>query len=621
MSKQEIPPQGREAPPCASDRQQEQNRLLSFDPKGRASDDAIPVVVSSDAIVEVADGPEILMHDPAAIDLRRAPLPIIVTHRGGQINVGIVDGLTPVGGKLRGLARFGTRPEAAGYRDDVLNGTIPAVSVGYKRQKGTIRKDGVLVTTRWMPTHVAMVGEPADANAGFYRSVEPFELETEKTRSFNPAQTAVSNGGTQVSDEKNAAASANAESVHVELIRPEGPSAVEMEKGRVRAIENLSRANNIDEGIRSRWVSGGSSIEQVSEDLMSILQDRSSKSKPATELGLSRSETRNFSLAKAVLACSSQNWSNAGLEAEASREIGKRLGVVSDNNRFFVPAEIQRRDLTVASSSGGGYLVATDNVSFIEILRNSAISYRAGVTTLSGLVGSVTVPKQTAAATNYWLSSESTSITESQQTFAQMALSPKTAGAYTEISRQLLLQSSPSAEAMVTTDLAQVVGLAVDLAVLNGSGVSGQPTGIIGTSGIGAVTGTSIAYAGIVEFQTDTAGSNALFSNAAYVATPTVAGLLKQRVKFTSTASPIWEGGLLEGMVDGYKAFASNQVPTGDLLFGDFSKVVLAEWGVLQVEVNPYANFAAGIIGVRAMYSIDVGVRYPAAFSLASSVT
>jgi hypothetical protein len=42
---------------------------------------------------------------------------------------------------------------------------------------------------------------------------------------------------------------------------------------------------------------------------------------------------------------------------------------------------------------------------------------------------------------------------------------------------------------------------------------------------------------------------------------------------------------------------------------------------VLQVEVNPYANFQAGIIGVRAMVSVDVGLRYAAAFSLATSIT
>jgi HK97 family phage major capsid protein len=244
-----------------------------------------------------------------------------------------------------------------------------------------------------------------------------------------------------------------------------------------------------------------------------------------------------------------------------------------------------------------------------------------GVTSLSGLQGSVTIPKLTAAATNYWLATEATTITESQQTLGQLALSPKTVGAYTEISRLLLLQSSPSADALVQSDLAQVVALAVDSAVLSGSGASGQPQGIIGSAGVGSVTGTSIAYAGIVEFQTDTASGNALFDSSGYVTTPAVAGLLKQRVKFTSTASPIWEGKLLEGTVDGYRAMASLQVPTANILFGDFSKVVLAEWGVLEVEVNPYANFQAGIIGIRAMYSIDVGVRYGAAFSLATSVT
>jgi HK97 family phage major capsid protein len=618
LDNEDILPEAQEAKPCAYETQQ--TRTFAFEIGERGLDDAFPVVISSDAPVGMSDGPEILVHTPEAIDLQRAPLPIIATHRGNQVNVGIVNDIHPSCGLLRGMARFGSRPEAAGYRDDVANRIIRSVSVGYARVKGTLRKDGVLVTTRWMPTHVALVAEPADINAGFFRSAS-FVPEVEATRSLNPAQSAVSKGVTTVTDESKAAAGASAD-VSVELVRSEGPSAVQLEQGRVRGIENLCRANNLDEGIKSRWVSGGTSLEEVSEDLMKILVSRSEKSKPVTDLGMSKTETRRFSLARAIRACADQNWSNAGLEAEASREIGKRLGVVTDHNRFFVPADIQHRtDLTVASAGAGGYLVDTKNQSFIEMLRNSAIAYKAGVTNMPGLVGNVTVPRQSAAGTNYWLATEGTAITESNQTFVQMSLSPKTAGAYSEISRQLLLQSSPAVEAIVTADLSQVVGLAVDLAVLNGSGASGQPTGIIGTSGIGAVTGTSIAYAGILEFMSDTAASNALFDTSAYVTTPAVAALLKQRVKFSSTASPIWEGKLQEGSVDGYKAFASNQVPSANILFGDFSKVVLAEWGVLSIEVNPYANFAAGIVGVRAMYSIDVGVRQPAAFSLATTVT
>jgi HK97 family phage major capsid protein len=282
---------------------------------------------------------------------------------------------------------------------------------------------------------------------------------------------------------------------------------------------------------------------------------------------------------------------------------------------------LSKRDLTVATGSAGGFLVETTNVGFIEMLRNRTVCLAMGARQITGLQGSVMIPKQTAAATASWLSTEATAITEAQQTFAQVALSPKNVGGYTELSRQLVLQSNPSAEGLVMSDLAAVVAIAVDLAGLNGSGAAGQPTGIINTAGIGGVTGTSLAYAGIVEFQTDTAGGNALAPSAGYVGTPAVAGLLKQRVKFTSTASPIWEGQLLDGTVDGYRAMASNQVPSANLLFGDFNQLVMGEWGVLEVEVNPFANFPAGIVGVRAMYTIDFGVRYPVAFSLATVIT
>lgn len=574
---------------------------------------------SSETPVERWFGDEILSHDKSAIRLdrvKRGAAPLLFNHDSGDV-IGMVDGARIEDSRLVVDAHFFNTDRAreieamvdGGLRNVSLQYRIHAVEEETKTQRYTVRD--------WEPLEVSIVSIPADATVGLGRSSEVFEVRM--LRTSHPAVTAVTKEP-KMADEKEAAAGESAE-VKVQVVRHEGPSAVEMEKARQRGIDNLAKANGIDEGVKSRWISAGTSLEQVSEDLMQILKSRSEKATPVTEIGLSDKEARRFSLARAINACADQNWADAGLEAEVSREIGKRLGRVSDKKRFYVPAEVQKRDLTVASAAGGGYLVETKNQSFIEILRNSSVAIRMGTQVLGGLQGSVTVPKQTGAATNYWLATEATAITESQQTFGQMALSPKTAGAYTEISRQLLLQSSPGAEQPVQSDLAQVVALAVDLAVLNGSGSGGQPTGIIGTSGIGSVTGTSLAYAGIVEFQTDTAGGNALFDSSGYVTTPAVAGLLKQRVKFSSTASPIWEGKLLEGTVDGYRAMASNQVPSANILFGDFSKVVLAEWGVLEVEVNPYANFAAGIVGVRAMYSIDVGVRYAAAFSLATSVT
>lgn len=422
-------------------------------------------------------------------------------------------------------------------------------------------------------------------------------------------------------------------------------NADELEKGRIEAINNLCKTNRLDEGQRKNWINQGLSLEEVAKDIVRIYETREKENQnPVTKIGLSPNEINSFSLSRAIYACGVQNWNKAGFELECTRAIAEKLNKAPEPNKFYVPFEVlqrpldvsamlgvddrhltpaqrlARRDLTVDTAGAGGYLVGTDNIGFIDILRNRSVAVRMGVRVMSGLVGNITIPRQSAAATAYWLATEATAITESQQTFVQVALSPKNVGAYTELSRQLLLQSSPGAEGIVTDDLARVLAIAGDLAVLDGQGTE-QPTGIIGTSGIGAVTGTSLGYVGVLNFQEDVATANVMPMRGGYVTTPAVASFMMQRVKFTNTASPLWEGNLWDGMMVGFQAMSSNQMPASTMLFGDWSEAILAEWGVLEVEVNPVANFPAGIIGVRAFYSMDVGVRIPAAFSLASSIT
>jgi HK97 family phage major capsid protein len=630
-----------------TDRTNVQMRGFVFDVEGRANDDAIPVVVSTDSIVEVSDGPEILIHTPEAIDMQRAPLPIIATHRGGQINVGLVDELKITNGQLRGMAKFGARQEAAEYKTDVLNRIIRSVSVGYARIKANVRADGVLVTSRWMPTHTAMVAEPADVRAGFFRAadvVPEFELTREVS---TPAAPAAQPKEAKMADKQDKPAGDDADKT-VPAQAKAGPSAMELDKARTRAIENLCKANKIDDNIRDHWIGTGLGVDEVTDDLLKIVEERSKRnpSQVASRLGLTEKETQRFSLFRAIQATDKRDWSQAGFELECTREIAKKLNRNNvEPNRFFVPMEVQersvpfsggsfgagayrgqmmnvaQRDLTVGTTTAGGFLVETKNVSFIEVLRNRTVATRMGATTLPGLEGNITIPRQTGAATAVWMANEASTLTESQQVFAQLALSPKSVGAYTEVSRQLMLQSSPAAEGIVTSDLASVAAIAYDLAVISGSGASGQPTGITNTGGIGSVTGTSIDYAKVLEFQTDVAGANVMPVRGGYVTTPSVVALLMQRVKFTSTASPLWEGNIWDGSMSGFPGMSSLQMAAATMLFGDWAQVVIGEWGTLEIEVNPYANFQSAITGIRAIVSMDCGLRYAGAFSLASSIT
>jgi HK97 family phage major capsid protein len=183
-------------------------------------------------------------------------------------------------------------------------------------------------------------------------------------------------------------------------------------------------------------------------------------------------------------------------------------------------------------------------------------------------------------------------------------------------------QSTPDAEQLVLTSIARDIGLAVDIGILRGSGAAGQPQGIVGTSGVGSVTGTTLAAAGIIEFQSDVATANALMPGSGYVTTPIVAGLLMARPELPSTGTTrMWTGNMMEGNMLGFPAMSSSQMLAGTMLFGNWPSVLLAEWGVLELMTNPYSDFTRGLTAVRGWYTCDVGVRYPAAFSYSSSIT
>lgn len=346
-----------------------------------------------------------------------------------------------------------------------------------------------------------------------------------------------------------------------------------------------------------------------------------------TLIGMGGRDLREYSIVRAIQALASQNWSGAEREREASDEVAKRLGRTPQG--FFVPMDIQTRSLTKAVFGEGGYTVATELLAanFIDLLRNRMVVRQAGATVLAGLVGDVTIPRQTGAGTAFWVA-ESGAPTATRQTGDQVALSPKTVGAFTDVSRKLLLQSSLDVEAFVRTDLASVLALAIDLACLHGTGVSNQPRGIASTTGIGAVVGgadgAAPTWAHIVALETEVAVRNADVGGMAYVTNSRVRGRLKTTSKAGTEAIMVWEPDAMP--LNGYRALVSNQV-RGDLtrgsgtnlsaiFFGNWSDLIIGQWGALDVLVDPYTGGTSGTVRVVALQDVDVAVRQPASFSL-----
>lgn len=561
----------------------------------------VELAFSSEAPYERWWGIEILDHSKSAVDLTRLKSggPLLCDH-DSRDQIGVIESVRIDADRVgRAVVRFGRSARAEEIFRDVIDGIRQNVSVGYAIDDLVLEAksgdDETYRVTRWTPYEVSLVSVPADFTVGVGRAADPAQ---EINMSVIETQAAT---------------------VDIAKIQAEARTAEQKRAAEIIAIGEQFAL----QGMASKAVRSGEPVDAFRSSVMDKLASRPLPN-PTAQVGLSGGEKQRYSVLRALRALVDKDWSGAGFERECHQAILKRAGIAeAPNNGFYVPYEIQQRDLTATTGNAGGYVVATDNLagSFIDLLRNRAVVAQLGATMMTGLVGNVTIPKQTAAATAYWLTNEATAITESQMTLGQLALSPKNVGAYTELSRQLMLQSSPAADALVMNDLARVLALAIDLAALEGSGASGQPTGISQTAGIGSVTGTSIDYAKVLEFQTDVAGGNALAANCAYVTTPAVASLLKQRVAFSSTASPLWEGGILDGNLQGFRAVATNSVTAASMVFGDFSQVVIGEWGMLELALNPYANFAAAISGIRAIQTVDIGIRQAGAFSRATSIT
>jgi HK97 family phage major capsid protein len=359
---------------------------------------------------------------------------------------------------------------------------------------------------------------------------------------------------------------------------------------------------------------------------------------PASDprIGMSERDLRGYSLLRAIRASASRDWRGAELEREASEATAKRFGRAPQG--FFLPVDwlesrqlpngAEQRDLTAGTNNAGGYTVQTSVLgqSFIDLLRNRMLCRAAGATVLSGLVGPVAIPSQTAGATAYWVA-ENGAPTESQQTIGQLALSPKTVGAYTDISRRLLIQSSIDVEMMVREDLALVLALALDLAALHGTGSSNQPTGIAATSGIGSVAGgtngLAPAWSHIVSLETEVAIDNADIGRLAYMTNPKVRGKLKtvavgtdQRMVWSDSDTPL----------NGYPAYVTNQVSStlskgtssgvcSAIFFGNWADLVIALWSGIDILVDPYTGSTAGTVRVVALQDADIGVRTAASFA------
>lgn len=577
---------------------------------------------SSEQPIDRWYGTEVLSHEKGAVRLERAnggAMPLLVNH-DSRDPIGMITGASLKSGRMM-VESDSFATDRAAEVQKWIDGGLRNVSIGYRVH--TIEEDvktGNFTVTDWEPYEVSIVTVPADHTVGIGRDESEYDVRMIRanTTAVQPATIKESTMAEVIEEKK-----------EVKV------GAVEAEKERRQAIINLAKSNKIDPRVEARWIDEGTPLTQVASEILDVMEERG-KQKPleAARIGLSGSDSKRYSLFNAIRYMKFRTpelREKAAFELECSVAVAKRLDRGNTSN-LLVPSEVLERPLgeeatkramSTVPGSKGGYLVSVTNMGFIDILRNRSVAMAMGARVLSGLVGNVTFARQTGKPSVTWQAGEGVSTTAADQALGQLSMTPRTCIAITDVSEQLLAQSSPSAEAFVMADLASDVAIdGVDAAVINGTG-GAQPMGIKNTTGITSGQDAAAAtYAKILAFPVAAGTVNAIRGNPGFVTNIAGAAILMQRQRFTSTDTPLWQGNLLNGTCVGFNAMSSEQLASANLIFGSWDEVVIGEWGVLELSTdNGGTRFNTAQVGIRAMWMVDVMIRYPQAFTVSVNLS
>ena len=557
-------------------------------------------------------GMELLDHSPEAVNLERMHNAPFLLNHDPNIQIGKIESYALSDGVMRGAVRFSKSALGEEIYQDYLDGIRSGISIGYSVNKVKREKEGDEViwrVTDWTGFEVSSVSIPADPNIN--RSNEDqFDTSVEQER--------------KIEIEIKESPKMEEKEINVKEIEEQARKAGrKAEADRVRSIGDLKAEFSVSDEIYNDAINNGLSADEFTLNALrgKFGEDSVKPIAPSatveSEIGLSKKETESYSIARAINSVLTTGRVQ-GFEAEVSDEISKRSNHSLAAGEFHVPYEAQnaKRVMEAEVFSTGGVLVDEDNagMSMIELLRNKLVTTALGARNLSGLQGNVLIPKTTGATTAYWLD-ETAAVTASDMTLGNVLLSPHRLASRTHVSKQLVQQGSLDVESMIRDDIAKDQAVALDLASLFGSGVSGQPEGISLATGLNTVTfSTTPTWAKMLDFEELVAIDNADNGSFNFVTTAQTRAVLKATLKTAAVSGYLWEN----DEINGYPAMVSQQMDNNRVLFGDFSQLILGSWGGMSILVDPNTIAEQNQTRIIVNSEHDVAVRHGESFCLST---
>ncbi len=169
---------------------------------------------------------------------------------------------------------------------------------------------------------------------------------------------------------------------------------------------------------------------------------------------------------------------------------------------------------------------------------------------------------------------ENEDIEESDTELKSISLKPKRLGTYIDYSRDLVLNPSTNVSEAIQEDLINSIFEKVQNTMLND---------IYDADNAQDITN----YDDIVNLEYDASTKN--INNGLYIVSPNAARTLK---KMKNGDTPIYNN----GMINGFRVIETASLQDNAIIYGDFTKLLLAQWGTLDITIDNVTKANKGII-------------------------
>ena len=271
---------------------------------------------------------------------------------------------------------------------------------------------------------------------------------------------------------------------------------------------------------------------------------------------------------------------NTNINKSNIRKMEKRFSLVKELRSAMETGksvnlnEIAKRAYTVTDE--GVDVVETDIYDILEPLRAKNVLVAAGAKFITNLQGNVQVPVM--SATQVGWKGETAAADDGSGAFTSVTLSPKRLTGKFPVSLELLAQDTLGVENMIRQDIVNAINEKLEATILGaGAGDLNTPAGLFHGY---ADTNVIADFGDIADLEAKVEEKN-VYGNCKYIVSPKAKAKLRSTIKGTAGVGMIMEN----GAIDGTEALATSNVPTGKMLYGDFSNLVIGQWDSVILDV------------------------------------